>query len=389
MYAKAVGYIGFASLNVQIGAPIVVCRESIENWGTGGPIACNEGRMFNANNDTARWSSIEDCSGNTNTNKLTTLIAQTCGSDPVNPYVTTPQLSTMEGQSNAAFDDEINCWLTGYNQIVTPGIDSDGDGEDDTVPVSIDTDGDSIPDQPWKLTLPVIICEGDDALGPTCGKVDGFVEVKVVWMAMKDSIDPIYDPNKPDEPGAPDNMHYDIPHYDPTDPERDTTNDMVYGDAWPDDWPPGYAGGEGYGYYKTDGTVTSPREEPIYDPDAVMGDEPSIYDILKENLSDSELDNLTKDIGNFNPAWKDPSDWSEEYPYWTTITTLDDLINDFGEVRWASFVKHFKMKNKAGDPAVYVQKTMYFMPTCEKVESSGSTGFQNWGILSKYPVLVK
>jgi Flp pilus assembly protein TadG len=365
MSAEAIAYIGFASINTEVGAPIVICRESIQNYGGDGPIACNEGRMFNANNDTARWSSFEDCDGNTNTSELISLIDQFCGGN--NPLVTKPELSTMEGQSNVAFDDLINCWLTGVNQIST-GEDNNGDGEDDTTNVSIDEDGDGIPDVPWQMVLPVIICEGDDAGGPTCGPVDGFVEIKVVWMAMKDSIDPVYDPNKPDEPGAPDYMHYGIPTYD---------GGVEYGDSWPSNWPPGYDG------FYAGTTVDSPLEEYIYN--TSMGDgEASIYDIMAQNLTEQELANLKNDILSDHPGW-DLVNWEKSEG---TPITFEDL-KAYGEVRWASLVKHFKLKNKNGDSAVYVKKTIYFMPTCDTVESNGSAGFDNWGILAKYPKLVK
>jgi hypothetical protein len=374
MSAQAIGYIGFSELNIEIGAPIAVCRESIANWSDPeeGPIECNEGRMYNANNDTARWTSTENCDGNTNAANVRPLIAQTCDPNQANPIVDETFISTQEGQINSAFDDLVNCWLTSYNEIVKTGVDlipEGGDGEDDTEIIPLDTNSDSIPDTPWAMTLPVIICEGDDAAGPTCGPVDGAVKIEVVWMAMKDDIDE----TNPTEPGAPDYMHYDIPSWNGT--------EFVDSNSWPGDWPDEYVADGGYW------VVTNPKDnpgaEPIHDPN--MGDEASVYDILDANLSDPQLAQLKSDILSDHPGW-DLVNWIDSEG---TPLTLEELM-DYGEVRWASFVKHFKLKKEdKTSPAVYVKKTMYFMPVCERSPPTGNTGLNNWGVLAKYPKLVK
>jgi Flp pilus assembly protein TadG len=54
-----------------------------------------------------------------------------------------------------------------------------------------------------------------------------------------------------------------------------------------------------------------------------------------------------------------------------------------------SFVGHFNLQNLDGSPATYQQKTIYFLPDCNPHEPVGGTGGQNFGILAKYPVLVK
>jgi putative Tad-like protein involved in Flp pilus assembly len=373
MSATAIGYIGFASQNILVGAPIAICKESILGYGSDS-ITCNEGRMFNDNNDTARWTSLEDCDGNTNANKLKTILTQTCDTNTENPYVTTPEISTVEGQDNVAFDDLINCWVgNGANEIVKDGVDDDEDDEYDIQLVSIDKDGDGVPDQPWKMTLPVIICEGDEAKGPTCGPIVSAVEVKIVWMAMKDAIDPVHPPlGKPDEPGAPDYMHYDIPSYD-----ADLDN-IVYTSSWPLEKPP-YQSPEGI-----DWNYPSPDQETIHDP-SLMTDEPSIYEILTQNLTEQELAKLESNILADHPDWAGSDEFGN--PNWT-YQKLEALM-DYGEVRWASLTKYFNMKDNDGDPAVYLQKTFYFMPNCEITEPTGSTGTDNFGVLAKYPVLVE
>jgi Flp pilus assembly protein TadG len=376
MSATAVGYIGFAAYNVQVGAPIAICKESI---GWPGIIACNEGRMFNNNNDTARWTSLEDCDGNTNAAKLKTILDQTCDQNTENPYVTTQEISTVEGQDNVALGDLIEyCWIDGGNEIVKDGVDENGDGENDTVYVPLDKDGDGVPDQPWKITLPVITCEGDDAEGPTCGPIVSAVEIKIVWMAMKDDIDPVYDPNKPNEPGAPDNMHYDIPSWDPT------SETIVYTDSWPLSKPTYPYQAEIDDPYQAEigWHYSSPDQETIH---AELGSgEPSIYDILTQNLTEQELAKLEGDILDDHPGYDVDED---DHPDWNDLK-LEDLMA-YGEVRWGSFVKYFKMKDNEENPAVYLHMTFYFLPNCEIAVPTGSTGTDNFGVLAKYPVLVE
>jgi hypothetical protein len=57
---------------------------------------------------------------------------------------------------------------------------------------------------------------------------------------------------------------------------------------------------------------------------------------------------------------------------------------------WASFVQHFNLKQNV-DPtasAIYDDKTLYFLPDCDRQEPAGLTGGTNFGILAKIPVLV-
>ena len=59
-----------------------------------------------------------------------------------------------------------------------------------------------------------------------------------------------------------------------------------------------------------------------------------------------------------------------------------------GQVRWQSFVEHFKLKNVDDLYADYAKKSIYFLPTCEPQEPAGLSGGENFGILAKIPVLV-
>ena len=362
IFAESVAYIGFATLNTQVAAPIAICEDTIKNWGTGQGLECNEGRMYNANNDTARWTNLTDCSSSTNADLIKDLVS--CGNF-VTIDTTTGELGTTEGMVQSAFDILYDCWLNGSNQI---DIGQDENGDNQKEPVSIDENIDSIPDQPWTMVLPVINCD----IAPNCAPLTGLVEIEVVWLATKDQIDS----TNPSEPGAPNYMHYNLPEYNPESSTYD--NGMVYGPVWPDDWPdnPAY---EGNHAIKND-----PKQEPIYDPGFPDCDscEPSIYKIMQ---TFPDFDTIDKNIKKVYP---NEDGWSETYPFWAT-KTVDELFDAFGPVRWASLVKHFKLKNKAFNFANYEKKTIYFKPTCKPVESDGTSGFNNLGILAKYPKLVK
>ncbi|MBW2643649.1 MAG: hypothetical protein JRC89_09845 [Deltaproteobacteria bacterium] len=98
---------------------------------------------------------------------------------------------------------------------------------------------------------------------------------------------------------------------------------------------------------------------------------------------------VEKNILKAHPEWENPDPWPNTYPYWATKATVGALFDDFGAVRWASLVKHFDLKSKSFGFADYEMMTIYFMPTCKPAESAGHSGFESFGILAKYPVLVK
>ncbi|OEU62201.1 MAG: hypothetical protein BBJ57_08025 [Desulfobacterales bacterium PC51MH44] len=67
-----------------------------------------------------------------------------------------------------------------------------------------------------------------------------------------------------------------------------------------------------------------------------------------------------------------------------------------GKVRWASFIRHFNLKNviitEGGDevtkPAPFAKESIYFLPDCSGHELAGRTGGENFGVLAKIPALV-
>jgi hypothetical protein len=56
---------------------------------------------------------------------------------------------------------------------------------------------------------------------------------------------------------------------------------------------------------------------------------------------------------------------------------------------WNSFVEHFRLKDVLNQtPAIYEDKTIYYLPDCTPHELKGNTGGENFGVLARIPVLV-
>jgi len=72
-------------------------------------------------------------------------------------------------------------------------------------------------------------------------------------------------------------------------------------------------------------------------------------------------------------------------------TEMGDWHNNSsdGQARWQDFTNEFNLQNVDGTPAPYNQKSIYFLPSCDVHEPAGHTGGKNYGVLSKYPVLVE
>jgi Flp pilus assembly protein TadG len=70
-------------------------------------------------------------------------------------------------------------------------------------------------------------------------------------------------------------------------------------------------------------------------------------------------------------------------------TTVGQVFESDGKVRWASFVRRFNLKNADDLPAPYAKKSIYFLPDCTPHMPTGTTGGENFGILARIPVLVK
>jgi hypothetical protein len=57
--------------------------------------------------------------------------------------------------------------------------------------------------------------------------------------------------------------------------------------------------------------------------------------------------------------------------------------------RWNSFVTHFNLEDVEGSPAPLLEKSIYFLPSCEPHTVQSTSGGENFGVLATIPVLVK
>jgi len=165
--AEAVAYIGFAGTLQPfiVEQPIAICKQSITKI-VGNEYTCATGRMMNATIDTAAWTNLyQPC--------------ETAKSPTVNPLICAQpganqkelqlgqEIGTTNGQDNSIWKNIWDCWKS---QLSLDTVNSDG-----------------IPDQPWKLRLPVVDCcpiddpDCNPKIGP-CTRVVGAVEVNVLWI---------------------------------------------------------------------------------------------------------------------------------------------------------------------------------------------------------------
>lgn len=91
---------------------------------------------------------------------------------------------------------------------------------------------------------------------------------------------------------------------------------------------------------------------------------------FQDGKNSSFLENALKDLGF------DPSPWAKSKTYTE------------GMARWDCFVKHFQLRDAAGNLAPMLMKSLYFTPDCQSREPTGATGGENFGIQAQTPVLV-
>lgn len=68
---------------------------------------------------------------------------------------------------------------------------------------------------------------------------------------------------------------------------------------------------------------------------------------------------------------------------WVSPGSTDPMVN------WNDFASHFRLQNSIGGPATNEDKTIYFLPDCAPHEPTGNTGGENFGVMAKYPKLVR
>jgi hypothetical protein len=189
--ADAVGYIGFAGKlePEEADQPIAICQESIlQTDSNGKPIySCNIGRMINsgqnvASSETGGWTDFSQdspCLGGTNAQDVRSLI---CGAGNPTALNFGENVATNGGQINSAFNDLVDCWQAHLQQSTQ----------------------ETGRNQPWKLTLPVISCPGNNV--STCQPMVGAVTIEIIW--INDTEDPHFN-NAPTERGDWSSNHSD------------------------------------------------------------------------------------------------------------------------------------------------------------------------------------
>lgn len=177
--AQAVAYIGFAGKfgPGDFDQPIAICSRSIGDDNNNGIIddpdptttgetgeetlTCNIGRMLNSSGNT----STSNTAGWTNF----TQPCVTANKDNVLPYVCTGatpsvnpgSIGTTGGVVQSILTPLRNCWLNNPSlEQISPA---------------------NSPDQPWQMTLPVILCTGSNVAN--CSQLVGAINLSVVWIS--------------------------------------------------------------------------------------------------------------------------------------------------------------------------------------------------------------
>jgi hypothetical protein len=153
--SEAVAYIGFAGTLApfDVDQPIAICKQSLR---LDDEYTCSVGRMTNsghqaANHETAGWTDfnqVSPCQGGTNANAVRSLV---CGEGNPDPIILGKPVATNGGAISSAFKALRECWVNTTGRT-----------------------------QPWKLTLLVIDCPGNNV--SPCEKAVGAVVVNIVWI---------------------------------------------------------------------------------------------------------------------------------------------------------------------------------------------------------------
>jgi len=127
------------------------------------------------------------------------------------------------------------------------------------------------------------------------------------------------------------------------------------------------------------------------------GEGDSLYEFMKTLDDYSGVEDWNKELTKeFGETWF-------ELPLADFFDVADMALGETkaaGKVRWASFIRHFNLKNvivtenedgvevEVAKPAPYAFKSIYFLPDCTAHELAGRTGGENFGVLAKTPALV-
>lgn len=341
--AEAVGYIGFAgTINpAELDLPLALCEDSIL---VDGEYSCNIGRVINSGNndgtnDTGRWTNF--------------------ASGPDEHHDSCEQ--SLDSVSNNDFNDMPIC-DGGLNTDIIYGGDelSTNNGEMTVLSTIL---GCFVKEpyekkRPWKVTLPVIDCSSD----PGCAIVKGAVTVTIVWVNFQK--------NYAEAPIAMEGMRYS---------EEEGGGGYVLDD---DGITPLY---EDWGLnddFAVDLTIT-----------VNSGGDDSLY-VFMQGLDDWGTEHWNdRLIEQFDADW-----YTKPLANFFNVAAMSTIEKEkaAGKVRWASFIRHFNLKNvsitvdgeEVVKPAPFAIKSIYFLPDCSGHKLTGRTGGENFGVLAEIPALV-
>ncbi len=343
--AEAVGYIGFAgTINPEeLDLPLALCIDSIL---VGDTYSCNIGRMINsgnndATNDTGRWTNFASAPDEN---------PDSCeqGLDSVDNSDFTKMKAQLEEEGKDICDGGLN------TDIIYGGDElSTNNGEMNVLSIIYDcfVKEPYEKKRPWQVTVPVIDCNSNSG----CAIVMGAVTVTIIWITV--------DKNYADAPIEMEGMRYSEE--------------------------------EGGGY------VLDDDDNPLYEDWGTPSD-----DTIKVNSGEDSLYEFMKTLDDYSGV----EDWNKELTKEFSETWFELPVDTFfdvaemglgatkaaGKVRWASFIRHFNLKNvsvtEGGEevvkPAPFAIKSIYFLPDCSSHELAGRTGGENFGVLARIPVLV-
>jgi len=101
----------------------------------------------------------------------------------------------------------------------------------------------------------------------------------------------------------------------------------------------------------------------------------------------NQMNEVPRKMGNWPPA---DGVWPAHYTGPLVTVDTNGKCVGTGLACWQSFVSYFNLQDILNNsPAIYEDKTLYFLPDCSPHVPAGITGGENFGILAKIPVLVR
>ncbi len=157
--ADAVAWVGFSGTNIHVDQPIAICQESVQD--PGGNFICSCGRMINSSgsgyaSESGAWTNLQQgdnaCNGASPASVVKPLVTEGCTDGQISGITLSSgqEMTTVNGQMESVFSALYNCWQS------------------------------QTPNQPWKITLPMIEC-GSSPPGP-CNTLVGAITVEILWI---------------------------------------------------------------------------------------------------------------------------------------------------------------------------------------------------------------